>query len=121
MSDVAMMSLIATGTPDSGPGRRATSTGRYSNALSTGSGAFAFSRQTAAPDSGAKRVVGSVMSKSPGKTGLAFVRLCNCVSSPRQREMAGEPAGDVPPHRVEFRRRHLARSRKVDTEIGRAH
>ena len=32
-----MISLIATGMPDNGPGRRAVSTGRYSNALSSGS------------------------------------------------------------------------------------
>ena len=37
---VAMISLIATGMPESGPGRRAVSTGRYSNALSAGSSAF---------------------------------------------------------------------------------
>src|ERR1700688_4904035 len=48
MSEVAMISLIATGIPDSGPGRRATSGGRYSNALSAGSAAFALARQAAA-------------------------------------------------------------------------
>src|ERR1700730_7398676 len=136
MSDVAMISLIATGMPDNGPGRRATSTGRYSNALSTGSAAFdrsthaaaqryaaaesvlnrRRSSRTPAPGLGAEGAVGSVMSESPGKTGLSFGRLCDWVSSPRKREMTGEPARNVAPQCVEFRRRHLARPRKIDAE-----
>src|SRR3982075_34793 len=48
MSEVAMMSLIATGMPESGPGRRAVSTGRYSKAFRAGSRAFVFCRRPAA-------------------------------------------------------------------------
>src|ERR1700686_2457596 len=88
MSDVAMMSLIATGMPDNGPGRRTMSWGRYSNALSRVSAAFAFSRQVAAYSSAiagsrlncrrssrtpasersADRPVGSVMPANPRQT-----------------------------------------------------
>jgi hypothetical protein len=42
MSAVAMMSLIPTGMPDSGPGLHATAKGRYSKALSTGSTVLVF-------------------------------------------------------------------------------
>src|SRR5580692_9406433 len=47
MSAVAMMSLMATGMPDKGPGFRATSIGRTSNAFSVGSIALALSRHIA--------------------------------------------------------------------------
>src|ERR1017187_599183 len=89
MSDVAMISLIATGIPDKGPGRRVVSLGRYSNALSLGSAAFAFSRQVAAyssatagsclnsrrssstpaPERSEDCTVGSVMPVNPRQTG----------------------------------------------------
>src|ERR1700681_2173003 len=85
MSEVAMITLIATGMPESGPGRRAVSTGRYSNAFSSGSRAFVFRRRpaayssavgwlfpnrrrssrTPASDLDAERAVGSVMPARP--------------------------------------------------------
>src|ERR1700690_2855565 len=57
------------------------------------------------------------MQENPGQTGSSFGRSCNWESSPRQREMAGEPARYVTPQRVELRRRHVARPREVDAEI----
>jgi hypothetical protein len=36
----------------------------------------------------------------------------------RKREMAGEPARDIAPQRVELRRRNIARARQIDADHG---